>query len=197
MKNGDADFRSDVSYGVRLWQRRRTGGQRRITRFWRVQSEPIMDLAVARAIHVLAIVLWIGGVGFVTTVLFPAVRRTRPPEDRLAAFAGFEAAFAWQARISVALAGLSGFYMTARLDAWVRFASPQFWWMHAMVCLWLVFAVMLFIVEPLILHRRMAQAIQQPNSARLFDRMERFHQIMLAVSLVTVFGAVAGSHGLF
>ena len=66
-----------------------------------------------------------------------------------------------------------------------------------MVCLWLVFAVMLFIVEPLILHRRMAQAILQPNSARLFDRMERFHQIMLALSLVTVFGAVAGSHGLF
>ena len=156
-----------------------------------------MDLALASAIHVLAVVLWIGGVGFVTTVLFPAVRRTKPPEDRLAAFAGFEAAFAWQARISVALAGLSGLYMTARLDAWARFAKLQFWWMHAMVFLWLVFAVMLFMVEPLILHRRMAEAIQQPDSARLFDWMERFHQIMLALSVVAVFGAVGGSHGLF
>ena len=36
-----------------------------------------MDVVVARTIHVLAIVLWIGGVGFVTTVLMPAVRRGR------------------------------------------------------------------------------------------------------------------------
>jgi uncharacterized membrane protein len=33
------------------------------------------DLAVARTIHVLAVVLWIGGVAMVTTILLPAVRR--------------------------------------------------------------------------------------------------------------------------
>ena len=31
------------------------------------------ELTVARALHVLGVVLWIGGVGFVTTVLLPAV----------------------------------------------------------------------------------------------------------------------------
>lgn len=56
---------------------------------------------------------------------------------------------------------------------------------------------MLSVVEPLVLHRRMAEAIQRPGSSRLFDRMERFHRIMLALSLVTVFGALAGSHGLW
>lgn len=76
-----------------------------------------MDLVVARIIHVLAVVLWIGGVGFVTTVLMPAVRRTEPPERRLQAFLASEERFAWQARVSVALAGLSGLYMTWRLDA--------------------------------------------------------------------------------
>jgi hypothetical protein len=35
-----------------------------------------MDIVIARIVHVLAVVLWIGGVGFVTTVLFPAVRRS-------------------------------------------------------------------------------------------------------------------------
>ena len=43
-----------------------------------------MDIVLARTIHVLAIVMWIGGVGFVTTVLFPAIRRTKRPEERLA-----------------------------------------------------------------------------------------------------------------
>jgi uncharacterized membrane protein len=86
-----------------------------------------MDIILARAIHVLAIVMWIGGVGFATTVLFPSVRRTKRPEKRLAAFVAFEGPFAWQARISVALAGLSGLYMTARLDAWARFSEIRFW----------------------------------------------------------------------
>jgi uncharacterized membrane protein len=155
-----------------------------------------MDITVARILHVLSIVLWIGGVGFVTTVMFPAVRKSTPPEGRLAAFLTFEAGFAWQARLSVALAGLSGLYMTYRLDAWDRFMSASYWWMHAMVCLWLIFALMLFLIEPFVLHRRLAAAMQRPDSGRIFDRMEGFHRVMLVLSLVTVFGAVAGSHGL-
>lgn len=156
-----------------------------------------MDLVIARIVHVLAVVLWIGGVGFVTTVLFPSVRRHHAPEDRLAAFRRFEGPFAWQARINVALAGLSGLYMTWRLDAWSRFQSPAFWWMDAMVGLWLVFAAMLFIIEPLGLHQRLDRAITAGASSALFDRMERFHRLMLGLSLVTVLGAVGGSHGLF
>jgi uncharacterized membrane protein len=156
-----------------------------------------VDLAIARIVHVLAVVVWIGGVGFVTTVLMPAVRRGSAPEDRLAAFIAYEERFAWQARIAVALAGLSGLYMIWRLDAWGRFAAPQLWWMHAMVCLWAVYALMLFAIEPLVLRRRLARAIADGESSPLFDRMERFHQVMLAGSLVTVVGAVGGSHGLF
>jgi uncharacterized membrane protein len=155
-----------------------------------------MDLVLARILHVLSIVMWIGGVGFVTTVLFPSIRRSTPPEGRLAAFVRFESTFSWQAQISVAIAGLSGLYMTWRLDAWSRFTSPNFWWMDAMVALWSVFALMLFVVEPLFLHRRLQAALAAAGSSRLFDRMERFHRVMLALSLVTVLGAVGGSHGL-
>jgi uncharacterized membrane protein len=156
-----------------------------------------MDVTVARIIHVLSVVLWIGGVGFVTTVLFPAVRRAEPPERRLQAFARFEGTFAWQARISVALAGLSGLYMTWRMDAWSRFADPAFWWMDLMVLVWALFAAMLYVAEPLVVHRRLQRAIAEGGSAAVFDRMERFHRIMLGLSLVAVLGAVGGAHGLF
>lgn len=156
-----------------------------------------MDVTIARIVHVLAVVLWIGGVGFVTTVLFPAVRRAEPPEARLKAFARFEGPFSWQARISVGLAGLSGLYMTWRLDAWSRFSDPAYWWMDAMVLLWLVFAAMLYVAEPFVVHRKLERAIAEGRSAAVFDRMQRFHQIMLALSLITVLGAVGGAHGLF
>jgi uncharacterized membrane protein len=156
-----------------------------------------MDVTVARIIHALAVVLWIGGVGFVTTILIPAVRRAEPPERRMAAFVRFEGPFSWQARISVGLAGLSGLYMTWKLDAWSRFADPTYWWMDAMVLLWLLFAAMLYVAEPLVLHRRIEREIAEGRSAVLFDRMERFHRVMLGLSLITVLGAVGGAHGLF
>ena len=35
------------------------------------------DLALARAIHVIAVLFWIGGVGFVTWVIMPALRVAR------------------------------------------------------------------------------------------------------------------------
>jgi len=156
-----------------------------------------MDVTVARIVHVLSVVLWIGGVGFVATVLFPAVRRAEPPERRLQAFARFEGTFAWQARISVALAGLSGLWMTWRLDAWSRFAEPAYWWMDLMVLVWLLFAAMLYVAEPLVVHRKLKRAIAEGRSAEVFGRMELFHRVMLTLSLIAVLGAVGGAHGLF
>ena len=151
-------------------------------------------LAIARALHVLAVVLWIGGVGFVTTVLLPAVRRLKTPAERVAFFDAIERRFAWQARATTLLAGLTGFYMTTRLDLWSRFQSAAYWWMHAMIAVWLLFTIMLFVAEPLVLHRWFQKrAMSDPEGT--FALIERMHRALLAVSLITVLGAVAGSHG--
>lgn len=99
------------------------------------------ELAVARALHVLAIVLWIGGVAFVTTVLLPAVRNFKTPVERVAFFDAIERKFAWQARATTLLAGVTGFYMTEQLDLWSRFSMSSYWWMHAMVAVWSPHAV--------------------------------------------------------
>lgn len=150
------------------------------------------DFIIARALHVLAVLMWIGGVAFVTTVLIPSIRRSVLPAERLAAFHRFEGRFAPQAAVWVLLAGASGFWMTHRAGLWGRFLDAEYWWMHAMVAVWLAFALMLFVIEPLFLHRRMAAS---PDPARDFARMERVHRVLLALSLLTVLGAVAGSHG--
>src|SRR5690349_13476447 len=113
----------------------------------------MVSFALARAVHVLAVILWIGGVAMVTTVLLPAIRRHEPPPRRFAAFHRLEDRFARQARWTTALAGASGFWMTWQIDGWSRFADADFWWMHAMVLTWLVFTLMLFVLEPLFLHR--------------------------------------------
>ena len=150
------------------------------------------DFILARAVHVLSVLMWIGGVAFVTTVAMPAIRRASPPEERLAAFHRFEARFVWQARLWVVLAGASGAWMIERAHMGPRFADPQYWWMHAMVCLWALFALMLFVIEPFVLHRKMARTT---DPAGLFTRMEWMHRVLLALALVTVVASVMGSHG--
>ena len=153
------------------------------------------DLALARALHVIAVVLWIGGVGMVTTVLLPAIRRSYPAAQRFTVFHALEEHFARQARVTTALAGASGLYMLWQMDAWDHFASGSFWWMHAMVLTWAIFTLMLFVLEPLFLERLLARrAATAPEAA--YRLVERLHWTLLALSMVTVAGAVAGSHGL-
>jgi uncharacterized membrane protein len=153
------------------------------------------DVTIARSLHVLAVVLWIGGVGFVTTVLLPALRRLPDPVQRTAMFGVVERRFSAQARLSVIVVGLSGLYMLIRLDVWDRFTSLTYWWMHAMVLVWLVFAAMLFVLESLVLHRRFAERVKDKPDAT-FRTIQRFHVVLLALSLLTILGTVAGSHGL-
>src|SRR5690349_23726765 len=112
----------------------------------RDRGATMIDVIIARALHVLAIVIWIGGVSMATTVALPAVRRGDLGENRLRAFQAIEHRFVWQARAAIIVAALSGLYMTWRLDLWDRFRTAGFWWMHAMVCTWLLFAFILFVV---------------------------------------------------
>ena len=153
------------------------------------------DVTLARALHVLVVVLWIGGVALVTTVLLPAVRDLHAPAERSVFFETIERRFGNQARMTTALAGLSGVYMLVRLDLWDRFLSLEYWWMHAMVAVWLLFTVMLFVAEPLFLDRwLLARAKTRPELT--FTIVERLHWILLVFSLITLIGAVLGSHGM-
>ncbi len=139
--------------------------------------------------------MWIGGVSFVTTALLPAVRRLKSPDERVAFFDAIERRFASQARITTLLAGLTGLFMLIRLDLWGRFLSGSHWWMHAMVIVWLIFTAMLFVAEPMVLHRWFHERARADPEGT-FALIERLHRILLTLSLVTVLGAVAGSHGL-
>lgn len=153
------------------------------------------DYAIARALHVLGVVLWIGGVAMVTTMLLPAVRRLADPAEQMDFFHQLERRFATQARWTTALVGLSGFWLTWRFDLWWRFTDSAFWWMHAMVLVWAIFTLMLFVLEPFVFDRRM-QATAQRDPVRAMQRIQRLHWFLLTISLITVLGAVAGSHGM-
>ena len=151
---------------------------------------------LARAIHVVGVVLWIGGVAFVTTTLIPALRKMPDSDKRLELFERLEGKFAFQARIVTLVTGLTGFYMLEYMKAWERYQQLQFWWLHLMTLIWLIFMLVLFVLEPLVLHRRF-KMLATENSDRAFALLHGMHKILLVLSLITVFGTVAAVHGLF
>src|SRR5262249_7671168 len=80
-------------------------------------------LALARALHVVVVVVWIGGLSIVTTALLPAIRRGELGSNWLAAFQAIERRFVWQARIAILVVGGTGLYMIEEADLWGQFSS--------------------------------------------------------------------------
>ena len=143
------------------------------------------DVTIARAVHVLAVVHWIGGLWFVTSVILPAALALSDPARQLSLFHDVERRFSGQVRISVPVAGVSGFYMAWKLDAWERFLDPAAWWLPAMVLLWLLFMVVLFIIEPLF-----GNSVLNRLSVVLAA-----HRLLLSLAALVVGAAVLGAHG--
>jgi uncharacterized membrane protein len=158
-----------------------------------VSASVIDDVEIARALHVVFVAHWIGGVAFVTLVALPLTQSYPDAGKGWSLFEAIERRFAAQVRFSIPLAGATGLWMAWRLDLWGLFAEPAAWWMGAMVLLWALFMVIVFVVEPLA-HRRVA-AMAAEDPAALLLRLSRVHRILLAAGTVTIFGAVAGAHG--
>jgi len=154
----------------------------------------IQTFTLARVIHVVAVVMWIGGVAMVTTVIIPAIKRMKSKEEQIATFEQIEGRFAFQAKITTLLTGLSGFYMLYALDGWQRYLEPKYWWIHAMTLVWVIFTLVLYVLEPLVLHR-LFKTYAEKNPGKTFNIMHRAHWFLLILSLITTAGAVAGSHG--
>jgi hypothetical protein len=135
------------------------------------------DVIVARALHVLAVVIRIGGVSTATTVALTAVRRCDLGEDRMRASQPIEHRFDWEARVAVILVSLTGG------DS----RSACFWRMHAMVCLWLLFALFYSLLSP----SSDDGAAERPQT--VFAWLHRDRWLLMIISVVTILGRSWGA----
>ena len=150
------------------------------------------DFTLARVVHVCAVVAWVGSLWFVALALLPAVKASQPPEARMAYIRPLIRGQVLQSQVWLVLMGLTGLWMLWRGDLWARLGDGRFWWMQLMVAVWLVFAVILFVLEPLSRHRPRPDG--DPDVA--FGKEVARHRVLSLVALVTLVASLAGSHGL-
>lgn len=140
---------------------------------------------VLLTIHVLGVVWWVGGVAMVTATLLPIFNRL-PADERIRRIKQLEGRFAIQARIAVLLVGITGFWMYTLAPE----AIARSWWVGLMMLVWALFAVMLFIAEPLHLPARLG-VIRKPRAFLVL------HAVLLTLALAAIACGVIGARGGF
>ncbi len=150
-----------------------------------------MTIILARMLHVLGVVWWVGGVLMVTATILPALRRSGLSEaERQQAFKQIRRRFAWQARAAVLLVAASGSYMLVHLGGLSRLALRFGWWIDLMIVTWTIFALILFVLEPLGIMQKTG-LMRRPRAFLLM------HVFLTGISLATVAASVLGAHGAF
>ncbi len=152
---------------------------------------PILPMLLVA--HVLSVIVWIGGLAFVTTVVLPALTRL-PPAQRIPAFLEIERRFGLQARVLVLLVGASGGDMLARLHLAGLMAGVHGLWLDGMVAFWALFMLLLFVLEPAVLHRRLRERGARAGEATRLMLL-RGHAVLLALALIVAAAAVLGVQG--
>lgn len=145
-----------------------------------------MLYVIALSIHVMSIVIWIGGVAFVTLVTFPTILRMEKSLEMVMVFQGVEHRFGKIAKVMVILAGLSGLYLLS-----VKGFSAGVW---IMIVLWVVYASLLFGLEKMIFKKLFGRSDQQADMKTVFNMLQVFHWVVLALSLSAIAAGVWAGH---
>ncbi len=149
---------------------------------------------ISLIIHILSIVIWIGGVAFVTIIMFPMIQRTKNSLEQVMMFQGVEHRFSKIAKVLVILTGLSGLYLL-----YEKGLSSGVW---IMIFVWTLYASLLFFLEPILFKKlfakpsrnRVVPTGEQLKTEQIFFRLQVFHWFMLTLSFFAIAAGVWTAH---
>ncbi|MCK4847217.1 MAG: hypothetical protein KAS88_06035, partial [Deltaproteobacteria bacterium] len=125
-----------------------------------------MLLYAVHTVHLLTVILWIGGLGFITILMLPMIIRMEDPLGKVLLFNRIEQKFAPLARVYNVIVGVSGFtllYMTGAYRDIFTFTIESLPLLF-MAVVWVFWAVMLFVLEPIVV-RKMIEKMQRSGEA--------------------------------
>src|SRR3990170_1627912 len=112
-------------------------------------------------IHVLTVILWIGGLGFVTMMVFPVIFATPDALQKVLTFQRIEHRFAKVARAYNLVTGATGFAMVFQMGWHTVYLTKAGLPLLVMTIIWVFWFVMLFGLEPIIIRKMLERMAKE------------------------------------
>ena len=149
-------------------------------------------------IHLLTVIIWIGGLGFITIIVLPMLIKWDDPLQKALTFQSIEHRFAPIARVYNVITGVTGFVMVY-LTGWHKlYLTTKGIPLLIMTLIWFLWFVMLFGLEPLVVKKmldRMANSGVKMEIETIFARMNRMHWVLMMLSLAASIAGIIFAHG--
>ena len=145
-----------------------------------------MEIVIATMLHIMSVVVWIGGVTFVTLITFPMILRMDKSLEMVMMFQGTEHRFVKIAKVMVILAGLSGFYLL-----YEKGLSTA---VIIMIVIWSVYASLIFGLEKILFAKLFGNPEDQKDMKQVFKILQTFHWVVLALSFIAIGAGVYEAH---
>lgn len=159
-----------------------------------------MLFSIMHIIHVLTVILWIGGLAFITILILPMVVRMPDALQKVLLFQRIEHRFAPLARVYTAIVGISGFIMFFLMNLHDTIFDRPSIPLLFMMAVWVFWVIMLFGLEPIIIKKmldNMAKSAKAMEIETVFLRMNRLHWVLLILSLAASAAGAVFAHDLF
>jgi uncharacterized membrane protein len=138
-------------------------------------------------------VIWIGGVAFVTMIVFPMIMRMEGSLEKVIFFQGMEHRFAKIAKTSVFITGLTGGWLLYLTGEWKVLFTVQAIGPTVMLIVWTLYVLVLLFEAKLF--KLIFSGESQQDTAKIFYKLSAFHWVVLALSLMAVGIGVWAGHG--
>jgi len=150
------------------------------------------DYSIVRAIHLIAVIVWVGGVTLVAVILIPLFVTKKERENAFALFNQIKKKFMAQARFTTVITGGTGFYLLHSQDGWGRYLSLDYWWLHAMTLAWLLYSLIAFVMDPFVTGAKMTALAERNPPPRdylhIFRYTQWWHLVFLGLCFLSILG---------
>ncbi len=152
-----------------------------------------MFLTILLIIHVICVIVWIGGVTFVTTVIFPMMYLTEGSLEKALMFQRVEHRFAGMVKWLIGIVGVTGFWLLYAKYGFGILAQAHGIGVIIMIFAWAFYTTVL-LLERKIFGRIFAdpEKIDMDQALKLINIM---HWFLLTISYAAVAGGVWFGHG--
>jgi uncharacterized membrane protein len=145
------------------------------------------------ALHVTTMVLWIGGVAFVTIIIFPMLLGMEDSFEKVLMFQRVENKFARHARYYAGIAGITGGILLSMTGQYKELFTRNTVGVSFMLIVWFFYTLVL-IFEKKVFGVLFSDP-KKLDASEIFVRLNVFHWAILGLSLAAVFIGVWSGHG--